>query len=543
MNRERCDPPLDESEVRRIAASAVSYDPGDPILVSGTSEESASPQRCIQVNERQEGDVLADARAVLAASRSPRLFHHAAGRLVRVCDGALRPLTRGELHDQLARSATWTKLTWSKGKANIKDAQVPRHLIDPLLEASCEEIPTVRHFIPVPAIVGETMDLVNVPGYEAANETLYHGASLVMRPLPEIPTPDNLLDAKEIIDSWWREFRFTDLTARAHTLALLITLLARHAIPGRVPLFLVEAALAGTGKTILAEVICIVAFGEAPDSTAYTRDGEEMGKRAVSWVLSGRPVAFLDDIDRISGDPAHVLSSLITTGAIEVRAMRELRTTGGHWDGVLIATGNNVKLSDEMPRKICRIRLESPEEPWARRFERHDLHAWTLENRARIVWAIGVLIQAWKAIGCPDGENLRPSFIRWSQIVGGILGYLDRELADAFLSEDELADMMTYGEGVEELRTFISAWLDDVQAHGSGARKTGDLVAIAEAAGVLEEVLQSKKDTSARSKATRLGGYLKRNRGKVILGHRITGEKDARSGALRWSLVVVEDEK
>jgi hypothetical protein len=303
-------------------------------------------------------------------------------------------------------------------------------------------------------------------------------------------------------------------------------------------MFLVEAATPGTGKTILAEVMCLAAHGVLPVSTHYTRDGEEMGKRVASWVIAGRSVAFLDNLSRISGEASHVLSSIITTGAIEVRAMRELRAAGGQWDGVLIATGNNVQLSEEMPRKVCRIRLDSPESPATRQFRRDDLHGWTRAHRAELVRAVAVLVAAWKAVGRPLGANKRPSFVEWSQIIGGMLGCLDHSLASAFLDPEDLENMMAFDDGSGDLRGLVAAWRSRPDALGSRLSTT-DVVKLAQDAGVLDHVLGEGSD---RSRASCMGRYLKRQNGKAVDGHRLVGAPDPAANALRWRLVPLEDQ-
>ncbi|MFN8179286.1 MAG: bifunctional DNA primase/polymerase [bacterium] len=522
-NAARCDPPLDVAEVDRTAASVARYEP-DASAVAITQR----PQ--ILVTGRQDRELLEEARDALYRADAA-LVYRDTGQLVRIDGSQLRAIAGGELHDRLARSASWVKAT----DDGMQSVRVPRHLIEPLLAAAGAPIPIVRNVVAVPAFVGEDFRLVTRPGLDG--DTLYVGEVLDVAPIPEEPSAEDVEAARETLESWFSEFAFTDLTSKAHAIALPITLMVRAALPGRVPMFEVEAATAGTGKTTLAEIVCIAAHGEPPISTTWTRDGEEMGKRAASWVLSGRPVVLLDDVKRITGDPAHVLSSLITTGAIEVRAMRELANAGGRFHGVIITTGNNVQLDEEMPRKICRIRLESPEDPWTRTFRRADIHAWTLDHRAEIVRAVGVLVAAWKAIGRPPGPRSRPSFHEWAITVGGILGCYSADLQAAFLDPGDVEDMMTFGEGTDELRAFVEAWMETSAC--STTLAASELVAVAERAGVLEGVMG---DGNERSRASRLGRYLKGHRGQVIAGRRVVGVADSRSRALRWAIQPLKEE-
>jgi hypothetical protein len=88
-----------------------------------------------------------------------------------------------------------------------------------------------------------------------------------------------------------------------------------------------------------------------------------------------------------------------------------------------IATGNNPEFSNEMARRLVRIRLAAEEErPWQRSIFRHpDLMAWVRKNRARLVHACLILCQAWIAAGRPHGIRIVGSFEGWAKVMGGVL--------------------------------------------------------------------------------------------------------------------------
>jgi hypothetical protein len=524
-NEVRCRPPLPIAEVDRIAKSIARYEPEEPTAIANKPR--------ISLTNRQDSVILKESREALAG-RFPALFYRDS-RLVALDEHDLHLVGRGELHGLLAAAARWVRVT----QDGDKSTPVPRRLCEALQESPGAPIRTIRQVVHVPAFVGEDFAFIARPGYSAATETLFVGDPLQIDPPPHEPGGDDLEESRRILDSWLEEFPFADKTAESHAIALLITLLVRGAIDGRTPMFLIEAATPGTGKTLLSEAACIAAHGTTPIPTHYTRDGEEMGKRIASWVIAGRPVAFLDNLSRISGEACHVLSSIISTGSIEVRAMRELRAAGGKWEGVVIATGNNVSLSEEMPRRICRIRLDSPENPATRTFRRDDLHGWTLAHRAELVRAVAVLVAAWKAVGRPVGTNIRPTFIEWSRLVGGILGCLDHSFADAFLDPEDLANMMAFDEGNEDLRGLIQAWREDSRALSS-LLTTSEIVGLADGAGVLARFIGDGND---RSRASRMGRFLKRHNGKVVEGHRLVGSRDHHSKTLKWKLVSVGDDQ
>ena len=88
-----------------------------------------------------------------------------------------------------------------------------------------------------------------------------------------------------------------------------------------------------------------------------------------------------------------------------------------------IATGNNPAFSNEMARRIVRIRLDArTDQPWRREGFRHpDLMGWVRANRGRLVAACLTLGQAWIAAGRPRGRRSIGSYEAWAQVLGGVL--------------------------------------------------------------------------------------------------------------------------
>src|SRR5262249_4519507 len=84
------------------------------------------------------------------------------------------------------------------------------------------------------------------------------------------------------------------------------------------------------------------------------------------------------------------------------------------------ATGNNVLIAADTARRVCHVRLESPDErPEERDGFRHpDLLAWVGENRGRLLAAALTILRAYRAAGRPD-QSLPAwgSFEGWSRLV------------------------------------------------------------------------------------------------------------------------------
>src|SRR5262249_53126029 len=84
------------------------------------------------------------------------------------------------------------------------------------------------------------------------------------------------------------------------------------------------------------------------------------------------------------------------------------------------ATGNNVAIAADTARRVCHVRLESPEErPEERQGFRHPhLLNWVGEQRARLLTAALTILRGYCAAGRPDqGLPAWGSFEGWSALV------------------------------------------------------------------------------------------------------------------------------
>ena len=93
---------------------------------------------------------------------------------------------------------------------------------------------------------------------------------------------------------------------------------------------------------------------------------------------------------------------------------------------IFIATGNNIVLGGDMPRRCYSVRLDAHcSEPWRnRQFRYQDLKAFVKTNRDRLLSASLTLARAWFVAGCPKPISpILGSFEEWCQIAGGILQF------------------------------------------------------------------------------------------------------------------------
>ncbi|MFN2513410.1 MAG: hypothetical protein ABR568_18555, partial [Pyrinomonadaceae bacterium] len=99
-----------------------------------------------------------------------------------------------------------------------------------------------------------------------------------------------------------------------------------------------------------------------------------------------------------------------------------------------IVTGNNIRLSGDIPRRCYWIRLDAKNSrPYLREgFKHPHLESYVTKHRGDLLAALLTLARAWYVAGKPEAA-IRPlgSFEEWARIIGGILehagikGFLD----------------------------------------------------------------------------------------------------------------------
>jgi hypothetical protein len=198
---------------------------------------------------------------------------------------------------------------------------------------------------------------------------------------------------------------------RAACLAGLLTALVRFAIPGPCPLFVFDANCPGTGKSLLTDIIALIATGRAMSRTTFPDEEAELRKRITSIALAGDQLMLFDNIAQGSPFGGAALDAALTAttwrdrvlGRSEMSAELPLLT-------VFYATGNNMILRGDMQRRVIPCRLETQEEKPEERgdFKYPHLLEHVRIHRPRLVNDALTILRAFATAGRPQAAL--PSF-------------------------------------------------------------------------------------------------------------------------------------
>ena len=324
-----------------------------------------------------------------------------------------RELTETRVVYHLAQAIEFRRAT----KGGTRPAWPPVTLARNILAAPSLPLPAIERIVEVP-VLGRDGSVCATPGYHVGARVFYKPAAGFWVPsIPADPTDTEIEQARTLIcDDLLGDFPFVGAAERAHAVALMALPFVRDLIDGPTPLHVIEKPMAGTGATLLADVLMRPALGRPLPAMTAGRDGDEWRKRLTA-ALTESPTAILwDNASRLDSDELAAALTAITWQDRPMGGSRLLRLpVRCCW----IATANNPALNVEIVRRTVRIRLDAgTDRPWMRNGFRHpDLAGWTQAHRGDLVAAVLTLARAWIARDRPAGPPRHlGTYESWSKV-------------------------------------------------------------------------------------------------------------------------------
>ncbi|MGH8552847.1 MAG: primase alpha helix C-terminal domain-containing protein, partial [Methylococcales bacterium] len=411
-NRKRCEPPLEDAEVAVIARSVARYEPNaciepgrnDPCSMPVSSHVEMNPSATIEDDEpawpvvflngpiRQFQLAIAEKGTV---EKKPDAFFQRGGQIVKVVTPTWYKDGRASDEDQ---TAPWLHKMTSIGVA----IEFENHVIfkrfdkrsgkwirqqcpDTFGKAYLEtpdawECNKLAGVLDHPVITAKGT-IIMTHGYDKESK-LFFVHRLEIEPIPDHVSREAALDALEEIIETIQEFPFTGEASRATALAMILTPYIRHSV-SCVPLFCVTAPVQGTGKTMLASLPSFIATGENPIIITFPDDENELEKKLGAHFMSGARHILIDNVTKVLKND--FLSEVISSIRISTRVLGQSINWVGEPTVCLSATGNNLAIGGDLPRRVLvsglNVNMENPE---IRQFDR-NLLAFVKTHRARLI--------------------------------------------------------------------------------------------------------------------------------------------------------------
>ena len=493
-------------------------------------------------------------QAIQALSKDNKLYQRG-GRLVHVVGGVnhdsierpddaprVLPLSLPGLREQLTRVARFVTLNEKDDDAENKPAHPPKWCYEAIAaRGEWFGIRSLAGVVTAPVLRPDG-SVLSTPGYDAATGLLFDPQGIVF-PIIEKPTRENALRAVDSLLDVVADFPFAKPEHRAAWLAYLLTALARFAFGGPAPLFLVDANIRGSGKSLLCDLVSLIVTGREMSRMSNPKDDDECRKRITALALAGDTLCLIDNI--IGGLGCASLDAALTAtvwkdrvlGASEIVELPLLVT----WS----ATGNNVVLHADTSRRVAHIRLDSRlENPEQREgFKHPNLKAYVREHRAKLLADALTILSAYCYAGRPQQKlPTWGSFEGWSDLIRQAIVWYG--LPDPGATRTELVEQSD--REATALRALLGGWdeldpdrfgLTTVEILGRLTKQPEQYERVRDA--VLE--LCPPKAGHPLPSTGSLGNKLRHLRGRVI-GGRCLDYREGRGRKRAWHVVTAESE-
>lgn len=345
----------------------------------------------------------------------------------------IHTMTLSTLRVRMARWATWTRPKLVRGTWEDQPCEPSKDQAEALRDE--QHWPGLRPLTGVMETPFPRPDLSLVQGprgYDRATGYLYE-PSRAFPMVPDAPTREDCARSYAALADLFADFPFVSPAGAAAAVGLIFTMIARPAILGPVPAWMIDATTPGTGKTTLADVCAAVAYGRDAGRAHFPATGgrnsdEELGKRLGMFARSGAPLVCFDNADdaTIGGDVLEEIISTPTTYTFRILGKSEGLTLPVRM--IFVFTANNATWSRGMNRRLLHVRLESPfADPEHRPLDSYAhpdragcLPAYALAHRDTYVAHVLTILRGYAAAGCP-GRLTLGTFDAWAALVPSAL--------------------------------------------------------------------------------------------------------------------------
>ena len=403
-----------------------------------------------------------------AESRLVPEFYVRDGRLVSIGTGPMGPMivpaTRERIADRLERLCAFVEpMRDENGNYHMQAVPCPGWL--PALMVHKQVWPAMRPlrgiargpFVRPDGTIGGTR-----PGYDEATGLLVDTDD-DWSCINHNPTADDVAAAVAQLLDVIKDFPFenespdpaTPLndTGRAVWIAAVLTLVGRPAFDGPSPLFLFDATTAGSGKSMLARLLSLIARGAEPPLAGMPQHSAELKKAMTAALDRGADLHVFDNCVGMIGND--VLDLLLTTTNFQDRRLGTNETIVVENRMLLVATSNNACVGADTARRTLTLRLRpTVDHPEEQEFDRNPA-AYAAKHRPRLL-AAALTVLRWHLMHDLDtAPKVKPfgSFESWSDCIR--LAVIRAGLADPLASQERVRRI---DDGNRLRSGFLEAW-------------------------------------------------------------------------------------
>jgi putative DNA primase/helicase len=311
-------------------------------------------------------------------------------------------------------------------------------------------------------------------------------SEVTMPPLKTLPPAADIKEAIATLNALLDEFPFVDEASRAVSVSAMMSTVCRAALTC-VPMHACSAPAYGSGKSYMWDVVAGIVMGDYMPVIAAD-NFEELMKRMDGELIKGVALLSIDNVSiALGGD---VLCHVIERPMYIPRILGESTMPERRNVWTLFATGNNLRLKNDVTRRSLSARIDAKVERPELRVFASDPFERVLADRGRYVAACLTIATGYMGAGSPGRLNrIGEPFAEWSDLVRSSLVWVGLEDPVATMEAVRAGDparqariaMFTtianaYGYGYESRRSanqIIADAKDSMIRERGGQRRTG----------------------------------------------------------------------
>jgi hypothetical protein len=392
-------------------------------------------------NHHPSSNIVDDLQAALESANEPPTWFRRESEIVHVADekGRLQieEISDALFDDRLARCSYCVD-------EQFRPQDPPRRLVNRVAERV--DLPPLRGVARVPFLRPDGTARSD-PGYDEQTKQLYcPGPEMEPISVSEEPSSEDVKEAVELLEEAWIDHPFTSEASWTNMIALALTPVVSPLLgDANVPIALIDAPRAGSGKDLAAQIAALASTGQFPGTMNDPSGDDEWRKQITAQLKRGERFIVVSDLTGTLDNAP--LRRVLTTPVWSDRILGATRQVRLPANAVWCASGNNLRPRGDMVRRCYLIRIDTEmERPWTRTGFKHQQPQWAREHRGELAAALLTLARAWIAAGRPE-PDVSPlgSFEQWCRVIGGILQHAgfenflgnQDELSNTEFSEDD----------------------------------------------------------------------------------------------------------
>ena len=335
------------------------------------------------------------------------------------------------LTEVLGKIAKWAR--FDERSKELKQKDCPEKVSKTLIARRQWDLPVLSGIIQAPTLRPDG-SILDTPGYDEETGLFFNPGQTQFTKIPTNPSKEDAEKALNVLLEVISEFPFVGDESKSVSLSAILTALIRKAIR-TAPLHGFTAPKMASGKSLLADVVGLVATGKVNCAIPQADSETEEKKRVLAVLAEGDPVVCFDNIERPFGSAA--MCSILTQTEYKDRVLGSTRNLNVLTNTTFLATGNNLTFVGDISTRtiMCRLdpKVERPEE---RTFEK-NLYQYIPQHRVELVTAALTILRAYHVAGRPK-QNIAPfgRFEEWSDFVRSALIWVG--MADPCTSRKEI---------------------------------------------------------------------------------------------------------